>query len=52
VDGEKVSFAIESTLPVGRSRVNCTAPSKSMAGRFYWYSMPFFLADDNGRYPD
>lgn len=52
VDGEKVSFAIESTLPVGRSRVNCTAPSKTMAGRFYWYSMPFFLANDNGRYPD
>ena len=52
VDGEKVSFAIESTLPVGRSRVNCTAPSKSMAGRFYWYSMPFFLANDDGRYPD
>jgi len=52
VDGEKVSFAIESTLPVGRSRVNCTAPSKSMAGRYYWYSMPFFLANDDGRYPD
>jgi peptidoglycan/xylan/chitin deacetylase (PgdA/CDA1 family) len=52
VDEEKVSFAIESTLPIGRSRVNCTAPSKSMSGRFYWYSMPFFLANDNGRYPD
>lgn len=52
VDGEKVSFVIESLLPVGRSRVNCTAPSKTMAGRFYWYSMPFFLANDNGRYPD
>ncbi|MEQ3638780.1 MAG: polysaccharide deacetylase family protein [Alteromonas sp.] len=52
VDGEKVSFTIESPLPVGRSRVNCTAPSKTMAGRFYWYSMPFFLANDNGRYPD
>ena len=52
VDNDKVSFSIDNVLPVGRSRVNCTAPSKSMAGRFYWYSMPFFLADGDGRYPD
>ncbi|MBO1254790.1 polysaccharide deacetylase family protein [Alteromonas sp. 5E99-2] len=40
------------SLPVGRSRVNCTAPSKSQNGRYYWYSQPFFLARSDGTYPD
>lgn len=39
-------------LPVGRSRVNCTAPSKASPGRYYWYSQPFFVADSNGKFPD
>lgn len=47
-----VAFTIEGALPVGRSRVNCTAPSISKSGRYYWYSVPFFVADDNGNYPD
>ncbi|MFC1750094.1 polysaccharide deacetylase family protein [Pseudomonadota bacterium] len=29
-----------SDLPAGRSRYNCTAPSKE-AGRFYWFSQPW-----------
>ncbi|MDC8829306.1 polysaccharide deacetylase family protein [Alteromonas gilva] len=45
-------FTLSSTLPVGRSRVNCTAPSNQLSGRFYWYSMPFFVATDEGKYPD
>ncbi|WP_341502734.1 polysaccharide deacetylase family protein [Gallaecimonas sp. GXIMD4217] len=28
-------------LPPGRSRVNCTAPSKDQPGRFYWWSQPW-----------
>ncbi len=52
VNNQKISFSIEGELPVGRSRVNCTAPSESMAGRFYWYSVPFFLANSEGKYPD
>ena len=40
------------SLPVGRSRVNCTAPSKSQNGRYYWYSQPFFVARSDGTYPD
>lgn len=28
-------------LPEGRSRYNCTAPSKSKPGRFYWFSQPW-----------
>lgn len=38
--------------PVGRSRVNCTAPSKSQKGRFYWHSQPMFVAKADGSYPD
>lgn len=52
VDDKTASVRLTSTLPVGRSRVNCTAPSVENAGRFYWYSQPFFVADKNGKYPD
>lgn len=30
-------------LPVGRVRCNCTAPSISEPGRYYWYSKPWFI---------
>jgi peptidoglycan/xylan/chitin deacetylase (PgdA/CDA1 family) len=49
---QQVNIALTAPLPTGRSRVNCTAPSKQQPGRFYWYSQPFFVADENGRYPD
>lgn len=49
---DKFAFTLQATLPVGRSRVNCTAPSNAASGRFYWYSMPFFVATAEGRYPD
>jgi len=51
-DGNTVSFRINDTLPIGRSRINCTAPSIKAQGRYYWYSQPFFIADKAGRYPD
>lgn len=47
-----LTFTLDETLPVGRSRVNCTAPSHAQSGRYYWYSTPFFVADENGNYPD
>ncbi|MCG7644637.1 polysaccharide deacetylase family protein [Alteromonas sp. Cnat3-28] len=47
-----LTFILDETLPVGRSRVNCTAPSNAQSGRYYWYSTPFFVADENGNYPD
>lgn len=52
IEGNVLSFTLNKTLPVGRSRVNCTAPSNSQAGRYYWYSTPFFVADESGNYPD
>ena len=39
-------------FPIGRSRINCTAPSKKHTGRFYWYSQPFFKARADGSFPD
>lgn len=47
-----LTYTLSESLPVGRSRVNCTAPSVSQPGRYYWYSTPFFVSDDNGNYPD
>lgn len=52
VSGKTLTATLDMTLPVGRSRINCTAPSKTHSGRYYWYSQPFFIADENGRYPD
>ncbi|MCW8109000.1 polysaccharide deacetylase family protein [Alteromonas ponticola] len=46
------AYTVKEPLPVGRSRVNCTAPSKQYKGRYYWYSQPFFVANEKGRYPD
>ena len=52
VDGYTVTVSLAKTLPIGRSRVNCTAPSRAQAGRYYWYSQPWFVADKNGKFPD
>ena len=52
LEGKELSFTLDKALPVGRSRVNCTAPSNTQAGRYYWYSTPFFVADESGNYPD
>ncbi|MFC3093894.1 polysaccharide deacetylase family protein [Alteromonas sediminis] len=52
IDALTVSARVPDTLPEGRSRVNCTAPSNLHKGRFYWYSQPFFVAREDGTYPD
>jgi len=46
----KGSFKItySEPLPVGRVRCNCTAPSISEPGRYYWYSKPWFILDESG----
>jgi len=41
IKGLTVTVQPDKNLPVGRSRINCTAPS-DQAGRFYWYS-EFFM---------
>ncbi len=42
-------FTPENNLPIGRSRYNCTAATK-INGRFYWFSQPWILPDDQGNY--
>jgi peptidoglycan/xylan/chitin deacetylase (PgdA/CDA1 family) len=46
--GER-SFTINysAPLPTGRVRCNCTAPSISEPGRYYWYSKPWFILKEN-----
>ena len=46
------AFSINRKFNPGRSRVNCTAPSLTRGGRFYWYSLPFFTATAQGKYLD
>jgi len=46
VDNTTVTLQLQQDLPVGRSRINCTAPS-SLAGRFYWYSHFFMRKTDD-----
>lgn len=47
-----VTLQLQQDLPVGRSRINCTAPS-NQSGRYYWYSH-FFMrkTDDNEWYEE
>lgn len=49
---DSIRVNLDEKPPVGRSRVNCTAPSKSQKGRFYWHSQPMFVAKTDGRYLD
>jgi len=43
------SFTINysAPLPIGRVRCNCTAPSISEPGRYYWYSKPWFILKED-----
>ena len=43
-----LSVNIEAVLPVGRSRINCTA--KHSSGHFYWFSQPFFRPSSSGQW--
>ena len=47
-----VTVTLDKPLPAGRSRVNCTAPSRVQPGRYYWYSQPWFVPGKSGKYPD
>jgi len=39
-------------LPIGRVRCNCTAESISKPGRYYWYSKPWFILNEDGKWYD
>jgi peptidoglycan/xylan/chitin deacetylase (PgdA/CDA1 family) len=46
------SFTINfsADIPTGRVRCNCTAPSISQPGRYYWYSKPWFILEESGEW--
>ncbi|WP_412971626.1 polysaccharide deacetylase family protein [Glaciecola sp. MF2-115] len=46
------SVDIKTPFKPGRTRINCTAPSNKQSDRFYWYSIPFFTAKEDGTYLD
>jgi len=51
-NGNQFTMPITEDLPIGRSRINCTAPSKTLPERFYWYSQPWFVPDHEGNWPE
>ena len=47
VNSNTVTTQLKDNLPIGRSRINCTAPSQQR-GRFYWYSQLFLRKKEDG----
>lgn len=45
---EQFTINFSGHLPVGRVRVNCTAPSINKPGRYYWFSQPWFILNTDG----
>ncbi|PKG97690.1 polysaccharide deacetylase family protein [Paraglaciecola sp. MB-3u-78] len=52
LEGNTVTVEIHPITKPGRHRVNCTAPSISEKGRFYWFSQPFFMPTVEGKWLD
>ena len=48
----QAQILFDQQLPLGRSRINCTAPSKADHRRFHWYSQPWFVPTPEGKYLD
>lgn len=48
----KVVVKVDHKMTPGRARINCTAPSKTFKGRFYWYSFPMFTPTIEGDFLD
>ncbi|OIM99182.1 polysaccharide deacetylase [Idiomarina sp. MD25a] len=44
------SVTPKSDIPIGRSRINCTAPSTS--GGYHWFSVALIRPDSQGTWPD
>ncbi|MGS0674045.1 polysaccharide deacetylase family protein [Shewanella sp. 30m-9] len=49
ISENEFSIQAELDLPAGRSRYNCTAPSKSK-GSYYWFSQPWIRPKSNGQW--
>ena len=46
LDEHTFTTQTNNALPVGRSRYNCTAPSRQ-SGRYYWFSQPWIIVNDS-----
>ena len=47
---DRFTINFSAPLPTGRVRCNCTAPSLSEPGRYYWYSKPWFILKEGGHW--
>ncbi|MBY6187877.1 polysaccharide deacetylase family protein [Marinobacter hydrocarbonoclasticus] len=50
LDGNTFTIQADLPLPAGRTRYNCTAPSRTQNG-YYWYSQPWIQANADGSWP-
>jgi len=50
LDDNRFSITFSAPLPIGRVRSNCTAPSISKPGRYYWYSKPWFILKEGKKW--
>ncbi|MDN3652292.1 polysaccharide deacetylase family protein [Thalassotalea ponticola] len=49
-DERSFIVSVDGGFKAGRNRANCTAPSNSKPGRYYWYSKPWFVPHQDGRW--
>ena len=49
LDSGQLQFTPKESIPVGRSRYNCTAPHST--GRYYWFSQPWIRLGKDGQWP-
>jgi len=49
-DEESFTINLSDDLAIGRSRINCTAPSMSNEARYYWYSKPWFVLNEKNEW--
>ncbi len=50
--GNTMKININTELSPGRHRVNCTVPSRSERGRYYWFSHPWFVPTESNDWLD
>ncbi|SHI20825.1 polysaccharide deacetylase family protein [Ferrimonas marina] len=50
LDDSTFTIQADLPLPAGRSRYNCTAPSRTQNG-YYWFSQPWIQANADGSWP-
>ncbi|WP_345335827.1 polysaccharide deacetylase family protein [Ferrimonas pelagia] len=50
LDDHTFTIQADLPLPAGRTRYNCTAPSRSK-GSYYWFSQPWVQANPDGSWP-